>query len=410
MIRTERTGHAKSILFLAAALFMLISAAAVPVRTEAASTPERRIILIGDSRTEGMYQYIGNQKNVIWCYRSGMGLVWMKDTGVPRIESKIRKNTAVVILMGVNDVLDLWQTDNYASYINSKAKAWKAKGADTYYVSLTPVDNRKDKYEKNKNIRQWNARIRKQLSTNVCYVNIYSKMLVDLETTRDGLHYQRSSSVKYYNLVYNAVKNPRYQDGESDPNSEEYYKLVYNFSDYMRYNSDLRKKYLHDRNGAFDHFLNEGMSEGRRGSKSFDPVSYRLEYRYLRQKFGDDWKQYYLHYIQKGHQAGYRATGRTTMKQYAVVYKGTSYSKVYDYNYFVRTHPAVFHEYGYDDTAVLKYFVTTAMKRGHRASPTFDWKAYKKYNPDLAAKFGNNYAKYYIHYITEGWQQNRRAV
>ncbi len=410
MKSTENTRGLRGIFILAAAALALMISAFAPVRTEAETTPARRIILIGDSRTEGMHQFIGTRSGVVWRYKSGMGLVWMKNTGVPGIESKIRKNTAVVILMGVNDVLDLWQTDNYASYINAKAKAWKAKGADTYYVSLTPVDNKKDKYEKNKNIRQWNARIRKQLSSDVTYVNIYSKMLTDLETTSDGLHYQRSSSVKYFNLVYNAVKNPRNDDTDADLNSEAYYRLVYNFADYMRYNSDLRKLYLHDREGAFDHFLHKGMAEGRRGSVKFDPVSYRLEYRYLRQKFGNDWKEYYLHYIQKGYRAGYKATGRTTMRQYAVIYKGTSYSRVYDYNYFVRTHPAVFREYEYDDQAVLKYFVTSAMKRGHRASPKFDWKAYKKYNSDLAAKFGNNYAQYYIHYITEGWKQNRRAV
>ena len=121
------------IIALTAFLFtVLLMTAAKPFSVQAAALPARRIILVGDSRTEGMYQYVGSKSGVIWSYKSSMGLTWMKSTGIPKIESKIRQNTAVVILMGVNDVLDLWQADNYASYLNSKAKTWKAKGAETY--------------------------------------------------------------------------------------------------------------------------------------------------------------------------------------------------------------------------------------------------------------------------------------
>ena len=386
---------------------LLLSLSAFTKETEAASLPARRIILVGDSRTEGMYQFVGKQTNVIWSYKSSMGLTWMKSTGIPRIESKIRKNTAVVILMGVNDVLDLWQADNYASYINSKAKTWKSKGAETYYVSLTPVDDTKDKYEKNKDITAWNTRIKKKLSSNVYYVDIYKKMKTGLETTSDGLHYQKASSVKFYNLVYDAVKTSRY-DPASDQTNEEYYKLVYNHSDYMKYNSDIRAKYRHDADGAFEHFLNTGMAEGRQASSSFDPVSYRFEYKYLRKKYGNDWKKYYLHYIQSGYAKKYHGTGCEKMRHYDVVYNGVSYKYVYDYNYYIEHHPAVFRKYGYDDTAVLKYFVTNAMARGSRGNEAFYWKNYQKYNSDLAEKFGSDIAKYYVHYTTEGYKEKRR--
>lgn len=398
------------IIALTAFLFtVLLMTAAKPFSVQAAALPARRIILVGDSRTEGMHQYVGSKSGVIWSYKSSMGLTWMKSTGIPKIESKIRQNTAVVILMGVNDVLDLWQADNYASYLNSKAKTWKAKGAETYYVSLTPVDDTKDKYEKNKDLIAWNTRIKKKLSSNVTYIDIFKKMKTGLVTTSDGLHYQKESSLKFFNLVYDAVKTSKY-DASADETAEEFYKLVYNYSDYLKYNSDIRTKYRQDKAGAFKHFLTKGMAAGRQASSSFDPVSYRLEYKHLRKKYGDDWKQYYLHYIRSGHAAGFHGTGCEVLKHYDVVYNGVSYSRVYNYNDYIRLHPTLFTKYGYDEAAVLKHFVTVGIPRGYQGSSKFKYTAYKKYNPDLAAKFGTDRKQYYLHYINTGWKEKRRAV
>ena len=104
------------------------------VRTEAAT--KRRVIIVGDSRTEMMKEYCGGASNVIWSCKSSMGLTWMKRTGVPQIESKINGNTSIAILMGVNDCADTWVADQYASYLNAKAKAWKKLGASTYFFSI----------------------------------------------------------------------------------------------------------------------------------------------------------------------------------------------------------------------------------------------------------------------------------
>ena len=405
---TAALKHSVRSIFLLFILFAAVWSCVSTVSSDTASSSERRIILVGDSRTEGMHQYVGNKSGIIWSYKSSMGLTWMKSTGIPNIESKIRSNTAVVILMGVNDVLDLWQADNYASYLNTKASAWKKKGADTYYVSLPPVDDSKDKYEKNKNIKAWNTRIKGKLSANVTYVDIYSRMLSGLDTISDGLHYQKSSSLKYFNLVYAAVKDPA--STSSEQQKEEYYRLVYNYSDYLAYNSDIRSKYRHDKDGAFQHFLKTGMAEGRQASKDFDPVSYRLEYKYVRKAYKDDWKQYYLHYIRTGYAAKYHGTGCEQMKHYDTVYNGVSYSRVYNYNFYINLHPDLFKKYGYDEEAVLKHFVTVGIPRGYQACATFKYTAYKKYNKDLAAKFGTDRKQYYLHYIKEGYKEKRRAV
>ena len=388
-------------------VFALVLAGALFSAKAEASTPARRIILVGDSRTEGMHQFIGEKKNVIWSYKSSMGLTWMRSTGVPRIESQIRSNTAVVILMGVNDVLDLWQADNYASYLNERAAVWKKKGAETFYVSLTPVDDKKDKYEKNADLIAWNTRIKKKLGSNVTYVDIFNKMKTGLETTSDGLHYQKASCIKFFNLVYDAVKTSHY-DPSTDETCEEYYKVVYDFDSYMKFNSDLKVIYKNDPEGAFQHFLKHGMKHGRRAKSTFDPISYMLRYKYLRKKYKTDWKEYYLHYIRSGYKYNFKGSGCGKMLKYDTVYKDIDYSHVYDYNYYVKKRANVFRRFGYDEAAVLKYYVTVDMPKGMRANDEFSWSIYRNYNPDLKKKFGTNKAQYFIHYTTVGYKQNRR--
>lgn len=54
------------------------------------------------------------------------------------------------------------------------------------------------------------------------------------------------------------------------------------------------------------HFVNYGMTEGRRGAQNFDVASYRNAYADLRQAFGNDLKSYYLHYMNCGKREGRR--------------------------------------------------------------------------------------------------------
>ena len=117
----------------------------------------RKLIIVGDSRTEDMHLTVGDS-GCVWSYEVGEGIIWMRKTGIPAIEKKIGKNTAVVILMGVNDCADLWVTDEYCDYLNSKAAEWAKKGAVTYYFSITPIVESayKPKDISNADIIAWN--------------------------------------------------------------------------------------------------------------------------------------------------------------------------------------------------------------------------------------------------------------
>ena len=116
---------------------------------------------------------------------------------------KIGDNTAVIILMGVND---LYHVNSYISYINAKAAEWSAKGAQTYFVSVGPVQN--DPYASNAEIESFNASMQANLS-GVTYIDIYSHLVTEGFSTLDGTHYPDSVSVDIYNYILDHLEEQR---------------------------------------------------------------------------------------------------------------------------------------------------------------------------------------------------------
>ena len=87
------------------------------------------------------------------------------------------------------------------------------------------------------------------------------------------------------------------------------YKDVYSYDDYMDRYTNLANVYGTDCAGALRYFVENGMSEGQRGSKDFDVWCYRRVNPKVRKKLLADIPAYYLHYIQEGKAKGLRATG-----------------------------------------------------------------------------------------------------
>ena len=166
-----------------------------------ADQASRQLVMIGDSRTVGMKSAVGQNSN-LWSAKVGMGLSWMKSTGVPAVESAIGTNSDVVIMMGVNDVRSLANTKKYVSYINKKAAEWTARGANVYYVSVNPMVFETSNYPgiTNSLIESWNSRMKQGLSADVKYLDTYSQVTGKL-SSKDGIHYTNKS----YKLIYSLV-------------------------------------------------------------------------------------------------------------------------------------------------------------------------------------------------------------
>jgi hypothetical protein len=82
------------------------------------------------------------------------------------------------------------------------------------------------------------------------------------------------------------------------------YSAVYNFSTYETNYSDIGNTFGLDDTSALQHFVNNGMSEGRQASPDFNVFAYKARYTDLQQAFGNNLKQYYLHYVLYGSKEG----------------------------------------------------------------------------------------------------------
>lgn len=153
-----------------------------------------KLIFIGDSRTVGMKAAVNS--NDIWSCKSGMGLSWMKSTGVPQIESSITSNAAVIILMGVND---LYEPAAYISYLNGKINEWDSKGATTYFVAVMPTNGSYNSL--NSEISSFNNKLKTGLSSKVKWIDANSYLNSTGFNSSDGLHYDNATYQKIYNYI-----------------------------------------------------------------------------------------------------------------------------------------------------------------------------------------------------------------
>ncbi len=79
---------------------------------------------------------------------------------------------------------------------------------------------------------------------------------------------------------------------------------VYNAVEYADLNPDVRDLYGYDENMLFQHFLLQGLSEGRISSKAFNIQYYKANYPDLAELFGDQNGLYYQHYLMYGKYEG----------------------------------------------------------------------------------------------------------
>ena len=171
-----------------------------------------RVVFIGDSRTVQMYAYLNNNwsganyssggihvvGNDVYVAEGGMGLSWMKSTGVPAAQPYFTSGTAIVILMGVND---LTNADNYISYINSNVNTWKRNGSSLYFVSTNPCDGSYSFL--NDSITNFNSKLKNGLSDQVGWIDTHRELNRTGFQTTDGLHYDLTT----YRTIYNYIKS-----------------------------------------------------------------------------------------------------------------------------------------------------------------------------------------------------------
>ena len=196
------------------------------------------------------------------------------------------------------------------------------------------------------------------------------------------------------------------------------YSSVFDVDYYLNKYPDVNEWANGSKDKALDHFINYGMSEGRRGSEAFDVQSYYNEYPDLRAAFGTDLASYYSHYLMYGKKEGRHATGCSKLKGAATKAGGVDYAPVYDPEFYLSRNGDVekaFTKSTYggvtvvDDSAVLDHFINYGMSEGRRGSEAFDVYSYKTRYLDLRKAYGSNLKGYYLHYLEYGMKEHRNG-
>ena len=187
------------------------------------------------------------------------------------------------------------------------------------------------------------------------------------------------------------------------------YSAVYDFNYYINKYPDIKAAFGYDDVSALQHFVNNGMKEGRIGKADFVVSYYKNSYPDLRSAFGSNLQLYYLHYIKNGKREGRIANVDKGLIGATTMYNGVDYSSIYDYNFYVQRYPDIKAAFGGDDYAVIAHFVNNGMNEGRQAKATFNVNYYKSNYVDLQKVFGNNLKLYYIHYINNGIREGRTA-
>ena len=178
------------------------------------------------------------------------------------------------------------------------------------------------------------------------------------------------------------------------------YSAVYDKDYYISHNPDVYAAIGNNARALLQHFVFNGMREGRQASDAFRLSYYKAAYSDLRAAFGNDNKSYYMHYVNSG-----KAEGR--LGESKTVYEGVDYSRIYNTDAYYSHNADVANAFGYDPRALIKHFVTCGINEGRASSNGFDYYYYRTRYSDLRAAFGNNVASYYIHYMNNGYNEGR---
>ena len=188
------------------------------------------------------------------------------------------------------------------------------------------------------------------------------------------------------------------------------YAPVYNFQYYTNKYPDIKRAFGNNPQGALNHFVNNGMREGRQAAANFNPTSYRLQYQDLRRAFGNNTRAYYMHFINSGQREGRKGTGTTTLQNPVTTWNGVNYSAVYNFQYYYNNNPDLRRVFGMDDFALLAHFVNSGMREGRQGSANFSPRSYRLQYQDLRRTFGNNTQAYYMHFIAHGQREGRKGT
>ena len=152
-------------------------------------------IFVGDSRTVGMHETVGDS-GCVWIGQVSAGLSWFQDTAVGEIDESVTQGSVIIINMGVNDLGNAW---GYIDLLKEKIPQWMEKGAEVYYMSVNPVENHP--YISNEDIANFNNILYNNLPSETGWIETNSYLLESGYSTQDGVHFDAETYQKIFNYT-----------------------------------------------------------------------------------------------------------------------------------------------------------------------------------------------------------------
>ena len=152
-------------------------------------------IFVGDSRTVGMHETVGDS-GCVWIGQVSAGLSWFQDTAVGEIDESVTQGSVIIINMGVNDLGNAW---GYIDLLKEKIPQWMEKGAEVYYMSVKPVENHP--YISNEDIADFNNILYNNLPSETGWIETNSYLLESGYSTQDGVHFDAETYQKIFNYT-----------------------------------------------------------------------------------------------------------------------------------------------------------------------------------------------------------------
>lgn len=161
------------------------------------------IIFVGDSRTEGMRDAIGENDKTKFICKIGKGLDWLKNTAYKQLKDICDKypDYYVVFNFGINDL----GVESYINYYKDTiAKNIKNK---IIHMSINPIDSDKAKkagYQvTTSDIEAFNKRYKEYAGS--AYLDTYTYLKSNGFSASDGIHYNNDTYKKIYNKTVDFI-------------------------------------------------------------------------------------------------------------------------------------------------------------------------------------------------------------
>lgn len=164
-----------------------------------------RVFWLGDSRFVGMEQAKKTDKD-IYIAKGSMGYKWFVSDAIPRVNKEKKSSDTIVFGFGVNDLSNV---NKYIDKLNElKQNEWKAN--KVIVLSVNPVIEGKSTTVTNAQIDDFNSQLEFGLINGIQYINTNAQ-IKDSIKAEDGLHYDKSTYIKIYNLVRSTSSNNSYK-------------------------------------------------------------------------------------------------------------------------------------------------------------------------------------------------------